>query len=88
MAVTLTVVASAASATAGVALNSSREGLVVANDDANRMYVLLGPGTVSSSLYSFSLAQNESAFLPNCKEKVSLIWASDGSGNAMITEYD
>ena len=84
----LTVVASAASATAGVSVNSARGGLVIAQDDANRCYVLLGPGTVSATNYSFSLAQNESAFLPDCTDKVSLIWAADGSGNAYITEYD
>jgi hypothetical protein len=85
---TLTVVASLNTPVAGVPVNSSRGGLVIENDDANRLYVLLGPGTVSSTNRSFSLAQNENAFLPNCTDKVSLIWAADGSGNAYITEYD
>lgn len=86
---TLTKVASGVSAVAGVSQMSSRDGLVIMNDDANRLYVLLGDnGTVSATNYSFSLAQNESAFLPNCEDKCTLIWAGDGSGFAYITEYD
>lgn len=81
----LTVVASAASATAGVAASNNRKGVIVANDDANRVYVLLGAGTVSATNYSFSLAQNENAYVPT-RAKVSLIWAGDGTGNAYITE--
>lgn len=86
---TLTTVASGTSAVPGVSSHSGRVGLVIENSDANRLYVLLSSaGTVSSSVYSFSLAQNENALIPNYTGACSLIWAADGSGNAQITEYE
>ena len=64
-----------------------RNAVVVQNDDANRLYVLLGTGTASSTNYSFSLAQNENALLPDYQGALTGIWAADGSGNAQVTAY-
>jgi hypothetical protein len=83
----LTIVASATSATAGVSYNQDRNFLIVENSDANRVYVLLGEGTVSATNYSFSLAENENAGFPS-RDKVSLLWAGNGSGSAYITEVE
>lgn len=86
---TLTTVASGIAAVSGVGSRAGRVGLVIENSDANRLYVLLSSaGTVSASLYSFSLAQNENALIPNYTGACSLIWAADGSGSAQITEYE
>lgn len=83
----LTTVASQTTAIRAVPQNAGRQGLVIENSDANRLYVLIGPGTASASNYSFSLAQNENAALPNCREQINLVWDADGTGSAYITEY-
>lgn len=70
-----------------LAPNSQRKGFVVENSDANRLHVLLGSGTASTTAYSFSLAQNENAFVPNYTGEVKGIWAADGSGSAFLSEF-
>jgi hypothetical protein len=67
--------------------HSARRGLIITNDDANRLYVLCGSGAASSTNYSFSLAQNENAAVYDYTGEVNGIWAADGSGAAKITEY-
>lgn len=83
----VTVVASAASSTQLLAPDSARESVIICNDDANRLYVLLDSGTASATNYSFSLAQNENARLEGAEARGEIkgIWASDGSGNAYLT---
>ena len=84
----LTVVASATTA-GGVTLaseNASRGGLIIENSDANRLHVLLDGGSASTSNFSFSLAQNQNAFIPGYTGVVKGIWAADGSGSAFVTE--
>lgn len=81
--------ASVASSTTSASLvseNARRGSLIIANDDANRLYVLLGAGTASSTNYSFSLAQNENACVPGYTGAAQGVWAADGSGSAYITE--
>lgn len=80
-------VASTTTSTALAATNTDRRGIVVSNDDANRLYVLMGAGTASSSNYSFSLAQNENAHLAGYVGPLTGVWSADGTGNAQITEY-
>jgi hypothetical protein len=61
---------------------------VVENSDANRLHVLLGSGTADTSTsYSFSLAQNETSALLTYNGDVFGIWAADGSGYALVTEW-
>lgn len=85
--VTLTRASSSTTAAQIVDQNALRKGMVIANDDANRCYVLLGLGTASATNYSFSLAQNENAALPNCALRVSAVWSTAGSGGLNVTEY-
>ena len=79
--------AATTSATQVLAADGSRYALTFVNDDANRVYILIGPGTVSSTNYSFSLAQNENAELDNrqATERVSAIWGTAGSGGLNVT---
>lgn len=85
-------VASVSSGTSSVELLASatgenRRGVIVENSDANTLYVLMGVGTASSTNYSFSLAQNANAMLPDYEGDLQGVWASDGSGAAMVTTY-
>lgn len=79
--------ASTTSATAVLSADGTVLSRVFCNDDANRAYVLIGPGTVSATDYTFSLAQNENALLDGhaATEKVSVIWGTAGSGGLNIT---
>ena len=81
----ITAVPSAATSTALLANDPYRKSFVMENSDANRLYVLLDSGAASSSNYSFSLAQYESVQIDGYKGEIYGIWASDGSGHAMIT---
>lgn len=83
----VTIVASSTTSARAVAQDGGRQGLVLENSDANRAYILLGPGTASATNYSFSLAQNENASLLGCREQVNVIWAADGTGSLLVTEY-
>ncbi len=80
-------VSSAASSTALLGPDTSRKSVIITNDDANRLYVLLEGGTASTTNYSFSLAQHENARLqgPEAWCQMVGIWGADGSGGARIT---
>ena len=83
----ITAVASAASNTQLLAPDTGRRSVIICNDDANRLYVLLDGGTASTTNYSFSLAQHENARLEGneAQGEIRGIWAADGSGNALLT---
>lgn len=85
----VTSVASTTTSTQLLAANSSRKGLIVANTDANDLYVLLSSGTASSSNYSFKLATGEEKTIqpPVYAGEVVGVWAGDGAGAALVTEY-
>jgi len=78
---------SATSATTLIAANEDRYSLIIQNDDANELYILVGDGTVSASNYSFSLVDGASATIsdPEVRERFTGIWALDGSGGAQLT---
>jgi hypothetical protein len=82
-------VSSVSSTTTSTQLSApkNRKCLIVSNDDANALYVLLDSGTASATNYSFKLDEGEDAILPNYDGEVIGIWAGDGSGAAKITEY-
>jgi hypothetical protein len=64
-----------------------KRGFTIRNSDANALYVLIGPGTVSASLHTVAIAQDgyyESPAFYN-GEAVTGIWAADGSGSAFVT---
>lgn len=70
----------------GVSLGTVAQAFVIENSDANRLYVLLGSGNVSTSNYSFSLAQNERQVVDCYRGPIRGLWAGDGSGHAFVTE--
>lgn len=84
---TVTSVNSAAVATTLIAADEDRVSLVLENSDNNRLYVLVGSGTVSASNYTFSLVQGASAYIdaPEVYELFTGIWDADGSGACQIT---
>lgn len=53
---TTTPVAGAAATTLLKAANTSRKGLIIANDSTSILYVLLGTGTASATNYTFAIA--------------------------------
>jgi hypothetical protein len=70
-----------------LAPDSKRQSVIICNDDANRLYVLLDGGTVSTSNYSFSLGENENARLSGdeAQGEIKGIWSADGAGSARLT---
>lgn len=83
----VTSVASAASSTALLSPNGTRDGMIVTNTDANILYVLLDNGTASTANHSFQLAQNASSVIYGWRGAVTGIWAGDGSGVALLTTW-
>lgn len=69
------------------AANGARSGLIVENTDANRLYVLLDTGNASATNFTFSLAQNEKYTVQGYSGIVKGLWAGDGSGSALVTEF-
>lgn len=85
---TVTSVNSAASSTAIIAANRLRSGVTVTNTDANTLYLLVGGGTASATNFSVALAQNAHWEAPyGFTGAITGIWAADGSGVALVTEY-
>ena len=80
-----TKVASAIASTVLVA-PSTRRRVFMENSDANRLHVLLGSGTATTTDYSFSLAQYENCEIVDYSGEIKGIWAADGAGFALITE--
>ena len=80
-------VASSATSVTLLASTTSRprKGVIISNDDANRLYVLCDSAAASTSNYTLSLAQNENCLIPDYNGEIRGIWASAGSGAARIT---
>ena len=71
-----------------LAANTARYGASVANDDANALYLLLGAGTVSSTVYTVKLYTDDVYEVPyGFTGVLTGVWAGDGSGAARVTEY-
>lgn len=84
---TTTSVASQATAITILAANTARYGATVFNDDANTLYLLLGTGTVSATVYTVqvpSLGYYETPY--GFTGILTGLWAADGSGSARVTE--
>lgn len=80
-------VASATSSTTILAANTARYGAIVANDDANALYLLMGSGTASSTNYTVKLYTDDIFVVPfGFTGQLTGIWAADGSGSARVTE--
>lgn len=71
-----------------LASNQFRKSALFENTDANRVYIICSSQAASASLFSFSLAQNENGAVPEgYGGAVQAIWAGDGTGSLMVTEY-
>jgi hypothetical protein len=83
----LTRQASTTSAAAVASADGSIISRILYNDDANRAYVLVGPGTVTATNCSFSLAQYENASLKDhdATQAISVIWGTAGAGGLNVT---
>lgn len=85
---TVTSVNSAASSTTIIAANRLRAGVTVTNTDANILYLRVGGGTASSTSFSVALAANAHWEAPyGFTGEITGIWAVDGTGAALVTEY-
>lgn len=86
-------VTSVNSGTASVALASTavrRASLSIRNTDANILYVLVGSGTASATNHTVALASGDYWEMPaaeNYTGPVNGVWAADGAGVALVTEY-
>ena len=61
--------------------------MIVENTDANRLYVLLDTGNASATNFTFSLAHDEKYTVEGYSGIVKGIWAVDGSGSSLVTEF-
>ena len=84
----VTAIASTTTATT-LAAQGQRRGVSISNSDANALYVLVGPGTASSSNFTVQLDQGDYWETPVFynDEVISGVWADDGDGSAHVTEY-
>jgi hypothetical protein len=82
-----TAVASTTSSTQLLAADPNRESVVIANSDANDLYVLFDDGTASASNLSAILIAKDVIEVPKqyVKGRIMGIWAADGSGSAHMT---
>ena len=82
-----TSVASQATAITILAANTARYGATVYNDDANVLYLLLGAGTVSATVYTVQIPSLGYYEIPyGFTGILTGLWAADGSGSARVTE--
>jgi hypothetical protein len=72
-----------------LASNASRKGATITNTDANVLYLDLSGGTASSTSYSVAVASGGFYELPwpTYTGLITGIWAADGAGAALVTEF-
>lgn len=81
-------VASTAADTTILAVNVSRKGATVSNDDANILYLLLANATSSLTNYTVQIPTGGYFEVPyRYTGVIKGIWAADGSGAARVTEF-
>lgn len=81
-------VARSATSTTILAANGYRNGASVFNDSNAVLYLRLSGGTASSTSYSTKLGAQSYFEVPeDYSGIISGIWASAGTGNALVTEY-
>lgn len=84
---TTTSVASTTGAQTILAANTARYGATVYNDDANALYLLLGTGTVSATVYTVQIPSLGYYEVPyGFTGILTGLWAADGAGSARVTE--
>jgi hypothetical protein len=81
-----TSVASSATTVTILAANTARRGATVYNDSTQVLYLLLGAGTASASVYTVQLAANAYNEVPfGFTGALTGLWAS-ANGNARVTQ--
>lgn len=71
-----------------LASNASRKGAAITNTDANALYLDMSGGTASSTAYSVKVAADGYFEIPfGYTGLITGIWAADGSGVALVTEF-
>ena len=71
-----------------LALNANRKGATITNTDANALLLDLSGGTASSTSFSVSIPANGYYEVPfGYTGLITGIWAADGAGAALVTEF-
>lgn len=71
-----------------LASNAARKGATITNTDANVLYLDLSGGTASSTSYSVPVSSAGFYTVPfGYTGAITGIWAADGSGAALVTEF-
>jgi len=85
---TITSVASGVASVTLLAANANRKGASGVNTDANMLYVLCAAGTASATNFTIPVASMGYFEIPfGYTGIVSGIWAADGTGLSLMTEY-
>lgn len=85
---TLSVVASSATPVLILAGSADRKGAIITNTDENALHLLLASGVVSTTNFTVLIASNGSYEVPfGFTGSIAGIWAADGAGSAMVTEF-
>lgn len=83
-----TPVNSAVSSTTILAANPDRKGATITNTDANTLYLDLSGGTASATSFTVMVGSGEYYEVPyGYTGLITGIWAGDGSGAALVTEF-
>lgn len=70
------------------AANPDRVGAVITNTDANALYLDMTGGTASATAFTVSVAANGTYEVPyGFTGAITGIWAADGTGAALVTEF-
>lgn len=86
---TVTSVDSATASTNILAANAARKGAIITNTDENSLYLDLSGGTASATNYSVELATDGTYQVPfGYTGAITGIWAVDGTGAALVTEFE
>lgn len=84
----ITSVDSGATSVTLLAANANRKGATITNTDANALYINMAGGTASATAYSVALALGGTYSVPSgYTGAITGIWALDGTGTALVTEY-
>lgn len=85
---TLSSVASGVASVTILAANAARRGAVVTNTDANALHLDLSGGTASTTSFSVKVAADGYYEVPyGFTGAITGIWALDGTGSALVTEF-
>lgn len=88
---TKSAVASGTSSVTILASNAARKGATITNTDANVLYLDLSGGTATSTSFSVAIASNGFYEVPSnfavYTGLITGIWAADGTGSALVTEF-